>query len=99
MEAFFENRPVNFAQFRGGGGILDADDDAVGMKKISDGGAFAEKFGVRSDAEFDIAVLGVGGERAAEFEAGARGDGAFFNDEFGGARLGGNLAGDVVDRG
>ena len=74
-ETFLENRAVNFAEFRGGGGILDADNDPVRMEKIRDGGAFAKKFRIGDDAEFHLAIFGIGGKGAAEFEAGARGDG------------------------
>jgi len=72
-ETFLENRPIDFAEFRGGGGILDADNNPVRMEKIRDGGAFAKKFRIGDDAEFHFAVLGVGGKGAAEFKAGARG--------------------------
>ena len=68
------------------------------MEKIGDGRAFAKKFRIGDDAEFHFAVLGVGGKGAAEFETSARGDGAFFDDEFGRFRFGGDLPGNVVDR-
>src|SRR5260370_25371024 len=96
-EALLENRAVNFAEFRGGGGILDADNNAVRMEKIRDGGAFAKKFWIGDDAEFHFAIFGIGGKGAAEFEAGARGYGAFFDDQFGRFRFRGDLAGHVVD--
>src|SRR2546430_9286266 len=35
-ETFFENRAVDFAELRGGGGILDADNNPVRMEKIRD---------------------------------------------------------------
>src|SRR5467141_148451 len=82
-KSFLENGAVDFAEFGGSGGILDADNDAVGMEKIKDGGAFAKKFRVGSDTMFHTAVLGIGGEGAAEFEARACGYGAFLDDQFG----------------
>src|SRR6266851_3163026 len=96
-ESFLENGAVDFAELRGSGGILDAHDDAVGVKKIINGGAFAKKFRVGGHAVFYVAVFGIGGEGAAEFEARARGYGAFLDDQFGRFRFGGNLASHVVD--
>src|SRR5258708_37776322 len=49
-EALFENGAVDFAEFRGGGGILDADDDAVRMEKGKNSGGFPEKRRSGSDA-------------------------------------------------
>jgi len=51
---------------------IDANNNAVRMKKIRDGGPFAKKFGIGGDAEFYIAFLGIGGKGAAEFEASSR---------------------------
>ncbi len=98
-ETFFENRAVDFAEFGGGGRILDADNNAIRMEKIGDGGAFAKEFGIGGDAEFHVAVFGIGGQGAAEFEAGARGDGAFFDDELGRFGFSSDLASHVVDGG
>src|SRR2546429_7598725 len=67
------------------------------MEKIRDGGAFAKKFRIGDDAEFHLAIFGIGGKGAAEFEAGARGDGAFFDDEFGRFRFRDDLPGYVVE--
>src|SRR5260370_14111961 len=97
-EIFLENWAVDFAELCRGGGILDADNNAVGVKKIINSGAFAKKFGVGGHAVLYVAVFGIGGEGAAEFEPGARGDGAFFDDEVGRFRFGGNLTSHVVDR-
>src|SRR5260370_29375079 len=63
-EASFENGAVNLAEFRRGRGILDADNDAVGMEKVKDGGAFAKKFGIGSDPGLYGAVFGVSGKGA-----------------------------------
>src|SRR6266704_692789 len=82
-------------------GAVDGGNEKLGFaawrEKIRDGGAFAKKFGIGSDAEFDAAFLGIGGKSAAEFEPSARGDGAFLDDELGGFRFGGDLTGHVVD--
>ena len=96
-ETAFENRSVDFAEFGGGRGILDTDNNPVGMKKIRDGGAFLKEFRIGSDAEFHVAVFGIRGKGAAECEPGARGDGAFFNDEFRRFRFRGDLPSHVVD--
>src|SRR4029077_15197031 len=94
-----ENRAVDLAEFRGGRGILDADNNPIRMEKISDRGAFAKKFGIGGHAVFHTADFGIGGEGAAEFETGARGDGTLFDDELGRFRFGGDLPGHVVDGG
>ena len=99
MEGAIEDRAVNFAQVGGGRFVLDADDDAIGVEEVLDGGAFAEEFGIGGDAERDVGVSRVRGQGAAQFETGARGNGALFDDELGGLRFLGDLAGDVVDRG
>ena len=97
-ETPFENRTVDLAQFRGGGRILDADNNAVGMKKIRHSGAFAKKFGIGGDAEFYIAFFGIGGKGAAELEPGARRHSALLDDEFGRFRFRGDLPGNVINR-
>src|ERR1700674_2855671 len=96
-ETLLENRAVDLAEFRGGGGILDADNNPVRVEKIRDGGAFAKKFRIGDDAEFNFAIFGIRGKGAVEFEASARGYGAFFDDEFGRFRFRGDLPGYVVD--
>src|SRR5438046_10411868 len=97
-ETPFENRTVDLAQFRGGGRRVDADTNAVGMKKIRDSGAFAKKFGIGGDAEFYIAFFGIGGKGAAELEPGARRHSALLDDEFGRFRFRGDLPGNVINR-
>jgi len=56
-ETAFEYGTVNFAEFRGGGGILDADNNAVGMEKIRDGGAFAKNSGFEATRNFTSLFL------------------------------------------
>src|SRR5260370_14593022 len=79
-ETFLENRTVDFTEFRGSGGILDTDNDAVGVKKIINSGALAKKFGGGGDAVFHVAVFGIGRESAADVEPPAGGGGAFLDD-------------------
>jgi len=94
-----ENRAVDLAEFRGGRGILDTDNNPVRVKKISDGGAFAKEFGIGGHSVFHTADFGIGGEGAAEFETGARRDGTLFDDELGRFCFGGDLPGHVVNGG
>src|SRR5260370_37418557 len=96
-KAFLENRTVDFAEFRGGRGILDADNDAVRMEKVSDGGAFTKKFRIGGHAELHGAIFGVRGQGAAEFESRARGYGALLDHQFGRFRFGGDLPRHAVD--
>src|SRR2546430_14876512 len=56
-ETPFENRTVDLAQFRGGGRILDADNNAVGMKKIRNGGGFAKKIRIGGHAGFYVGLF------------------------------------------
>src|SRR5216683_4558079 len=69
------------------------------MKEVFNGGAFAQEFGIGSDAKGDVAAARVSGQSAAKFEAGARWHGAFLDDELGRLGLLGDLAGDMVDCG
>ena len=71
-----------------------ADDDAVGLHEVFDGGAFFEELGVRDHAEGDALapfcqLVGYGGPYLV---AGADGDGGFVDDEF----VAGHAAGDVA---
>jgi len=53
-------------------------DDAVRMEKISDGGSFAKKFGIRSDGGISRCCFWSTRKGAAEFETSARGERCFF---------------------
>ena len=81
-EFSLEDWAINLAHLRGGCFVFDSDDDAIGVKEILDGGAFAQEFGIGHNAESYRAVARVGVESAVQFEAGAGGHCAFFNDEF-----------------
>src|SRR6267154_1428218 len=98
-KTLFKDGAVNLPEFGGGRGILNANDNTIGVEKIIDGCALAKKLGIRSDAVPYVGVLGVSGAGAAEFETRARWDGAFLDDEFGRFGFGGDLAGDMVDSG
>ena len=99
MKLVIQDGAINFAQFFGGGRIFDANDDAVGVKEIVNGGAFAQEFGIGRDAESNVVTARVGGKGATKLESGARGNGAFFHDQFGRLRLRGDLPGHVIDGG
>src|SRR6266478_172705 len=69
------------------------------MEKIADGGAFPEKFRIRRHSEFHVASPGICRKRPAELEPSASGHGAFFDHQFGRARLRRDLPRDVVNGG
>jgi hypothetical protein len=75
-----EERLVDAAQEVGGAGRIGAEDDAVGVEEVGDGGSFAEEFRVGGDVE---AVAGDAGgfDEAAEAGAAADGNGTFGCDE------------------
>src|ERR1700722_10456633 len=99
IKFLFEDGPIDFAEGGGALFVLDADDDAVRVKEIGHGGAFAQELGIGCDLEFDAACRGISGKRLLQLDAGQCRNGAFFHHEFGAARFGGDLTGDVVDRG
>ena len=65
------------------------------MEEIADGGAFAQKFRIRSNAEREAGLASIDIERAFEFLASIRGNGAFFDDQFRAAAFGCDHARDV----
>ena len=85
---------------------LGAEDDAVGLHEILNGGAFAEKFRIVDD--FDL-VLGVFGGDGGDLRTGARGNGRFdheglgavggFGDGFGGGEEVLEIVAAAFDRG
>ncbi len=99
MKIALQDRAIDFAQIGRGGFVFHADNDAIWMEEISDGGTFAKKFGIRSHAKIGFAAAAVGCERSLQFESGARGYGALFDHQLGGARLLGDLPRDLIDRG
>src|SRR5262249_45284716 len=98
-EFSLEDGAVNFAHDGGGSFVFDADDDAIGMKEIVDGSAFAKEFGIGDDLKFQAAGARVSVQGAAKLDASSCRHGAFFDDEFVRTRFGSDLAGDVVDGG
>jgi hypothetical protein len=98
FEFLFEHGAVNFMKLLFGSFVVDANDDAIGVKKISDGRAFTQKFRIGSDAEMYAATAAVNPENALQLLASLRGDGALLDDELVGFRLGGNHLRDVIYR-
>ena len=64
----------------GGGFAVGADDDAVGMEEVLDGGAFAQELGVGDHVE-EAAGDAVALDGAADPLVGVDRDGAFFDDD------------------
>ena len=89
-------RRVDAVEHGGGALAVGADDDAVGMQEVGDGGAFAEKLGVGDDVE-EVAGDAVALDGAANPLVGVDGDGAFFDDDFVAGERAGDLAGDGFD--
>src|SRR4029077_679770 len=79
IEFAFEHRAINFLQLTFGCLILHADNNAVRVKKIPDGCALAQEFGVRSDSKSYAALAAINGKGALQLLASLRRDGAFFN--------------------
>ena len=50
-ELSFENRTIDFAHLRGGCFVFDADDDAIRVEEVFDGGAFTQEFRIGDDVE------------------------------------------------
>ncbi|MDF9864737.1 hypothetical protein M2437_003719 [Methylorubrum pseudosasae] len=90
-------RSIDLLHHGGGAVVLGADDDAVRPLEIADGGALAQKFGVRGDADIDVGA-GLAND-ALDLVAGADGHGRFGDDHgVAGQRLG-DLAGCGIDVG
>src|SRR6185312_15982614 len=73
-------RLVNLAQEMGGAFGLHSNNDTVGMEEIGDGGAFAEKLGIRDNVE-GVARGAVALEGTGDPLVGVDGNGAFFDDD------------------
>jgi hypothetical protein len=98
-EPALENRAVDFAHLGCGGFVFHAYDDAVRMKEIPDGGAFAKELRIGDDAKGQATIARVGVQRAAQLQTSTSGNRALFDDEFRGARFSCDLAGNIVDGG
>src|ERR1700736_2817452 len=98
MEAALEDGAVDLAEIGGRRFFLDTHNDAVGMKEIFDRSTFAQELRIRDDTEGEVALAGVGVQRAAQLKAGAGGHRALFDDQLRRACFGGDLTSDVVDR-
>jgi len=62
-ETLLENRTVDFAEFRGSGGILDAGQRCGRGEKIINSGCLAKKFGVGGNRDVSRCCFGIA-ERA-----------------------------------
>ena len=77
------------------GGLLAADEDAVGILEILDGGTLGQELGIREDLEG--AVLGVGSEDGKHGLRGLHGNGALLDDDLWAHGLLGDHAGGGLD--
>src|ERR1700730_2159117 len=84
-----KDRAVDFLHHRYGTGRLGSNNDAVGMKKVADGGAFAEELRVRDNIKLK-AVNIVDREVLPEALRGLYGHGAFFDHQAISVRGGGD---------
>ncbi len=91
-------RRVDAAEQRGGTIVVGSDDDAVGVKEIADGGAFAKKLGVGDDVEM-IGRNAVTVHAAGDPLVGVDGNSAFFDEDFIAVHGLCNLADDSLDVG
>ena len=82
----------------GGGFGIGADDDAVRVEEVCDGGALAQELGVGDDVE-EAAGDTVALEGAADPLVGVDRDGGFFDDDLVAGERAGDLAGDGFDVG
>jgi hypothetical protein len=98
FEFLFEDGTVNFVKLPFGNFVVDANHDAIRVKKISDGCAFTQKFRIGGDAETYSAAASVNPEDALQLLSCLRGDGALLDDELVGLGLDGNHLRDVIYR-
>ena len=75
-----------------------ADDDAVGMKEVGDGGTFAQKLRIGDDVE-ELPVYAVALDGPTDPLVGVDGNGALFDDDLVGGDGACDLAGDGLDVG
>jgi hypothetical protein len=99
VKATLKDGAVDLAQIGCGGFVFNTYNDAVGMKEIFDGVAFAEKLWIRSDTEKTLVATAVSDERTLQREASARGNGAFLDHKLGKTGLLGDLSGHVLNCG
>ena len=89
-------RGIDFAHYAGAALVVAADEDAVGKKKVSDRGAFAQKLRVGGDVE-RFGVGAVAEDNFADPLAGVDRDRALLDDDFVSVDGAGNLACDRFD--
>ncbi len=74
-------RAIDLTHDLGSALVFDADDDAVGIKEVGDGGAFAQKFGIGGDVE-GIRIGAIAQDDGADPLVGVNRNGTFFDDDF-----------------
>ena len=84
---------IDAVEHSGGALAVRADDDAIGMKEVDDGGSFAKELRVGDDVE-EIAVDAIAFDGASNPLIGVDGNRAFFDDDLVTGDGAGNLAGD-----
>src|ERR1700743_1614697 len=70
-ELVFQNRPIDFAHLGGRSLVFDTYYDAVRVKEIFDGGAFAQELRIGDNVEGDSTAARIGIEGATQLKAGA----------------------------
>src|SRR5882762_12030131 len=88
-----ENRIVDFLHHGDGTRRFRSNHDTIGVEKISNGGSFPEKLGVRHHVKVQLINV-VNGEMLPETLCGLYRDGALFDDQAISMRRRGNRAGD-----
>src|SRR5208337_4798181 len=99
VKAVLEDGAVYLTQIGPGGFVFDTYNDAVGMEEVFDSVAFAEKLWIRGHTEKILLATAVSDERTLQIEAGARGNGALLDHEFGRTGFLGDLSGDALNCG
>ncbi len=97
MEIALQHRAVNFLHHALGHFVLGAHHDAVGMQKILDGRALAQKFRIGRHVKRDPAFAAVYRQRALQFLPGLRRNGALLDHQFFRARFGAHQPRHMVD--
>src|SRR5712675_1427136 len=88
-----ENRTVDFLHHGDGTGRFRSNHDTIGVEKISNGGSFPEKLGVRHHVKVQLINV-VNGEMLPETLCGLYRDGALFDDQAISMRCRSNCASD-----
>ncbi len=98
IKFLFQHRAINFLQLALGCLVLHSDYNAIRVKKIFDGRAFTQEFGVRSHTKSHAAFAAINGKGALQLLARLRGDRAFLDYQLWAARHRRHQSRDIVDR-